>query len=122
MDKSVVLLGFQKDMQQLLKQSSIFILSSKNEGLPMVLLEAMSQGCACISFDCISGPKEIITHNESGLLIEDQNWEEMTTSLDKLISDEALRSQFSKSALKEAERFTPTVIVDKWEDLFKSLR
>lgn len=119
--KSVIFLGFQKDMKKLLQQSSVFILSSKNEGLPMVLLEAMSQGCACISFDCISGPREIITHNESGLLIEDQNWEEMAVSLNKLISDEALRNQFSKSALKEAERFTPTVIVDKWESLFKSL-
>lgn len=120
-DNTVVFLGFQKEMDKLLQSSSIFVLSSKFEGFGMVLTEAMSQGCACISFDCIAGPSEIITHDVSGLLVEDQNMEEMEIMLDQLIADENLRNRLSEGAVKEAERFTPKVIVDKWEGMFKTL-
>ena len=121
-NKSVIFSGFQKQLDILLQQSSIFILSSRYEGLPMVLLEAMSQGCSCIAFDVVSGPKEIITHNKSGLIVENQNLEEMEIMLDQLITDDNLRERLSKGALKEVERFTPKVIGDKWEDLFNSLK
>lgn len=120
-EKTVVFLGFQKEIDQLLQSSSIFVLSSKFEGFGMVLTEAMSQGCACISFNCIAGPNEIITHNKSGLLVEDQNMDEMEIMLDQLITDESLRKRLSQGAIKEVERFTTKVIVDKWERLFKTL-
>lgn len=121
-EKSVVFLGFQKDIDKLFKTSSIFVLSSKYEGFGMVLTEAMSQGCACISFDCVAGPSEIITHKRSGLLIENQNMEVMEEAIDQLISDESFRERLSQGGLKEVERFTPKVIVDKWVDLFKTLK
>ena len=59
-------------------KSEIYILTSRHEGLPMVLIEAMSQGMACIAYDCVSGPSEIISHGENGLLVSDQNKDEMT--------------------------------------------
>lgn len=120
-DNTVVFLGFQKEMDTLLRSSSIFVLSSKFEGFGMVLIEAMSQGCACISFNCIAGPNEIITHNKSGLLVEDQNIEEMEIMLDQLIADADLRNRLCEGAVKEVERFTSKVIVDKWEVLFNTL-
>ena len=121
-DQTVELLGFQKNLDKLMQEVSIFVLSSRHEGLPNILLEAMSQGAACIAFDCTTGPREIITDNKSGLLVENQNIEEMEKALIRMLSDESLRSKISKAGLKEAERFMPKVIVDKWEDLFKNLK
>lgn len=118
-EHSVEFLGFQSNLDQLLQQKAIFVLSSRYEGLPMILIEAMSQGASCIAFDCKTGPNEIIIHNESGILVEDQNMEEMEKSLVRLISDEALRNKLSEGGLKEAEKFSVDKIVDKWETLFK---
>lgn len=118
-EHTVEFLGFQSNLDQLLQQKSIFVLSSRWEGLPMILIEAMSQGASCIAFDCKTGPNEIITHNESGLLVENQNMEEMEQSLIRLMSDEALRNKLSEGGLKEAEKFSVDKIVDKWETLFK---
>lgn len=118
---SVEFLGFQKNLKKVLENKSIFILTSRFEGFGMVLLEAMSQGCAVISFDCIAGPREIISHNKSGLLVEDQNMQEMERSLIQLMSDENLRRKLSEGGLKEAERFSRDKIVDKWEKLFEEV-
>lgn len=121
-EHTVEFLGFQSNLDQLLQQKSIFVLSSRWEGLPMILIEAMSQGASCIAFDCKTGPNEIITHNESGLLVENQNMEEMEKALIRLMSDEQLRTQLAEGGLKEAERFTADKIVDKWEELFINIR
>lgn len=114
-------LGFQSAIAELMQQSSIFVLSSRNEGFGMVLLEAMSQGCACISFDCVAGPNEIITQNVSGVLVENQNLEKLEYSLSKVIKDEELRKFLSYNAIKEAESFLPEKIVHKWENMFLEL-
>lgn len=119
-ENTVIFLGFQEEIDKLLQFSSIFVLSSKYEGFGMVLTEAMSQGCACISYNCIAGPNEIITHNKSGLLVEDQNMEEMEIILGQLIADDDLRLRLSEGGLKEVERFTPKMIIDKWERLFNT--
>lgn len=120
-EDSIEFLGFQNNLNELLQQKAIFVLSSRWEGLPMILIEAISQGVATVAFDCKTGPNEIITHNESGLLVENQNMEEMEKALIRLMSDEQLRTQLAEGGLKEAERFTADKIVDKWERLFESV-
>lgn len=119
--QSVRFLGFQKDIHKLMKETSIFVLSSRGEGFAMVLAEAMSQGCACISFDCKAGPAEIITNNISGLLIKDQDLNEMKESLIKLIENESLRNNLSVHGRKEVKKFNSDIIVDKWEQIFQEL-
>lgn len=114
-------LGLQKDIDKLMQKSSIFVLTSRYEGFPMVLCEAMSQGCACISFDCISGPGEIISNNISGMLIRNQDFKEMEEQLNNLIENENLRNLLSKNALIEIERLSPNYIVDKWINVFNEL-
>jgi len=71
--ENVSILGEVREIRTLFRESSIFALTSKWEGLPMVLLEAMSQGLACIAFDCFTGPRELITDRRDGILVEDQN-------------------------------------------------
>lgn len=114
-------LGFQDNIQHFMKTSEIFILSSRYEGLPMVLLEAMSQGMACISYDCITGPSEIIQNNVNGLLIEDQNQDVMRKELKKLIKNDSLRVSLQQEAPNRLADFEISTIIKKWENLFKEI-
>lgn len=111
------LLGQVKDLDKKLRESSIFVLSSRYEGLPMVLLEAMSQGCTCISYDCKTGPREIISNNINGILVEDQNMDDMTLALSDLIENEDKRERLATEAIKSVDRFSVKNITDKWERL-----
>lgn len=115
---SVRLLGFKSDISKIMQESSVFVLTSRNEGFSMALLEAMSQGCACVSFDCNAGPNEIITQNVSGILVIDQDLQAMELALLKIIQDEELRNSISQNAVKEVERFSVEKIILKWENLF----
>ncbi len=112
------LIGQVKDLDKKFRESSIFVLSSREEGFGMVLIEAMSQGCACVSFDCKSGPREIITHNVDGILVEDQNKETMQEALSDLIENKEKREALGKQAIRSVHRFSVKNIADKWEMLF----
>lgn len=118
----VLFLGQIKNMTELLNKSSIFVLSSRWEGFPMVLIEAMSQGCTCISYDVVSGPREIINHNIDGIIVSNQNKEQMKKSLKDLMEDHSERKRLSECAIKSINRFSTKEIVDKWERLFVSLK
>jgi GalNAc-alpha-(1->4)-GalNAc-alpha-(1->3)-diNAcBac-PP-undecaprenol alpha-1,4-N-acetyl-D-galactosaminyltransferase len=111
------LLGRVKDLDKKLRESSIFVLSSRYEGFGMVLIEAMSQGCACISFDCTAGPREIINNDVDGILVEDQNMDDMTLALSDLIENEDKRERLATEAIKSVDRFSVKNITDKWERL-----
>ena len=118
---SVQLLGYRNDVCGLMYRSSVFVLASRQEGMPNCLIEAMSQGCACLSFDCIAGPREIITDGISGLLVADQNWQEMEMKLASVLGSAEMRERLATNALKEVERFSVERIVDKWENIFKNV-
>ncbi len=111
-------MGFIGNIGEVMRGSSIFVLSSRYEGLPMALVEAMSQGCACVSYDCTNGPREIIVDEKSGLLVADQNKEELKKALIRVIEDGQLRERLSREGRQEAKKFEPDAIADKWEELF----
>ena len=87
----------------------------------MTLLEAMSQGACCISYDCVSGPSDIITHQIDGLLISDQNKDAMTAELIKLMSDSELRKKLSYKAPSALDKFSIENIGNRWISLLESL-
>ncbi|MBP1841702.1 glycosyltransferase family 4 protein [Formosa algae] len=118
----VVFTGFVSNISELMQTSSIFVLSSRFEGLPMVLLEAMSQGMASIAYNCKTGPSDIITNNVNGLLIEDQNIEEMQTHLQRLIDNPSLRQSLAEEAIKSLETYHIDTIIEKYEHEFKKLQ
>lgn len=109
--------GYRSDIKELLLQTEIFVLSSRYEGLPMTLLEAMSQGVCCIAFDCISGPSDIITHGENGSLVENQNIDDMVLKLNQLISSPEKRKQFKLNAPKALDKFSIENVGHKWTEL-----
>jgi GalNAc-alpha-(1->4)-GalNAc-alpha-(1->3)-diNAcBac-PP-undecaprenol alpha-1,4-N-acetyl-D-galactosaminyltransferase len=114
--------GLQKDVKEVMRKSEILVLTSRWEGLPMVVIESMSQGLPCIAFDCYSGPRDIITHDFNGYLVEDQNSEAFEMALERLISNEAERERFAKNALSTSKDYLPNQIIPLWLNLFNSLK
>ena len=114
-------LGQVKNMTSLLQRSSIFILSSRWEGFPMVLIEAMSQGCACISYDLISGPREIITFDFDGVLVKNQDKTKMMKELTVLMENKEKQKYLAKNAIKSINRFSIEKITDRWEEIFNDV-
>ncbi len=96
----VIFLGKVSDIDGLLLKSKIFVLSSHNEGYPNALCEAMSAGLACISFDIVAGPKDIIVDAENGFLIPDNDLNEMAKKLHLLMVDNVLRVKLGDNAKK----------------------
>lgn len=117
----IIFTGFTENISELMCNSSIFILPSRFEGLPMVLLEAMSQGMACIAYDCVTGPSDIINNNENGLLIEDQNIEKMQLGLRKLIEYKELRETLANKGIKSLDKYDIDAIKNRYEMLFDQL-
>lgn len=118
----VEFLGFRSDVDQIMRSSEIYVLPSRYEGLPMVLIEAMSQGMACIAYNCKTGPSDIISNGYNGLLIEDQNKMALQDGLEELMADPLLRKNLGENALRSMDQFQIEAIVEKWEKLFKELK
>lgn len=118
LENRVHFIGFHKDIDKIMREHSIFCLSSIHEGFPNVLSEAMANGMACISFDIVTGPHEIIIDGLDGLIVEDQNVEAMSKGLEMLMRNRELRFSFGLHAIENIKRFNKNIIVDKWENLF----
>lgn len=121
MNKNTHLMGATKDIAEEFSKSSIFVLSSRFEGFGLVLAEAMSCGLPCISFDCPYGPRDIITDNEDGILVENGNIEALSKAIKHLIGDEKLRQSMGDKALINIARYESSNIMKHWQELFESL-
>jgi glycosyltransferase involved in cell wall biosynthesis len=100
-----------------LAAASMYALSSRREGFPMVLLEAMSKGLPVVSFDCPTGPREIVRSGENGLLVPHQDVDALAAAMIQMIEDEDLRRRCGAGALATAERYSIDVIGARWEEL-----
>lgn len=105
-----------------ISKSSIAVLPSRYEGFPNALLEAMSHGHAPIAFDCESGPSEIITHNENGLLIPQNDVVALAAAMQSLAHDNATRTRLAAAALFVNDRFSPERIFALWETVLHDCR
>lgn len=102
-------------------RADLFVLSSRFEGFPNALLEAMAAGCACLSFDCDTGPRDIITPGEDGLLVTAEDAAALRDGLDRLMSNEALRAAFAARAVSVRARFSPERIYAQWLTYLESV-
>ena len=118
---NIKLIGIRKDIFDFYKKASIFVLSSKKEGFPNALIEAMACGCACVAFDCPYGPSEIIENYKNGILVENQNEEKLKEAIELLIKDENLRKKLAKEAVKVKEKYSIEKIADGWENAIEEV-
>ncbi len=121
LQNNVMLMGVSNNMYDIYKDYSIFALTSYREGLPLVLLEAKANRLPIISFDCATGPSEIIQDNLDGYLIECYNKDEMANKICNMIEDRELRKRFSDNSIKNLDKFSKEIICKKWNNLIRSL-
>jgi glycosyltransferase involved in cell wall biosynthesis len=119
LDGHVTLAGPAHDLGAEMAQASIFALSSRWEGLPLVLLEAMSVGMAVVSFDCPTGPRAVVRDHENGLLIRPRKTANLAAGLNEMIEDEELRRHCSEGALATAREYAIDTIGPQWEELLE---
>lgn len=120
--KNIALMGHSKDIRKEMLLSSTFVLSSRFEGYPMVLGEAMECGLACVAFDCPNGPADLIEHNYNGLLVSNGCVESLVINLDKLMQDELLRIKLSKNAKNRIKNISLPIITKEWIHLIHQVR
>lgn len=101
--------------------SSIYVMSSRFEGFPLVLVEAMSCGLPCVSFDCPYGPREIISDGEDGFLVKNGDIKELSTQIQLLMSNADLRKSMGEKAIRNIARYNPKCIMEQWDILFKNI-
>jgi glycosyltransferase involved in cell wall biosynthesis len=116
---AVELPGWTDDPAQALANAQVFVLSSRYEGFPNALLEAMAMGLAPISFDCESGPREIIRHNVDGLLVPPQDVDALAAAIERLISNEAQRVEMASRAREVSDRFSESKFFAAWDRVFE---
>jgi glycosyltransferase involved in cell wall biosynthesis len=120
LEKSVKLISETKDIAQIYRQASLFLFTSRMEGFGMVLLEAMSFGIPCISYDCPSGPRDVVKDQENGYLIPNDNQEMFSDAVQRAVTlphEELLR--LGSGAFKTVKKWDNEKIVKKWEKVFR---
>ena len=101
--------------------AEIFAMSSRFEGFPNVLLEAMAYGLAVVSFDCETGPAEVIENGFDGLLLPAEDTQALADALAKLITDKPLRTELGARATLKAQQYSMPKIAARWDDVFDEL-
>jgi len=117
----VKFVGFQKEVDQFLSQSKIFAFTSLHEGFPNALLEAMATPLACVSFNCVAGPSDIIADGENGFLINVGDTEALTQRLQQLIDDEALRTRIEQNAASTKSKYAIDNVGKQYSDFFTEI-
>jgi GalNAc-alpha-(1->4)-GalNAc-alpha-(1->3)-diNAcBac-PP-undecaprenol alpha-1,4-N-acetyl-D-galactosaminyltransferase len=112
--KNVHILGFSKDIDSFYREASIFAFSSLYEGFPNALNEAMAHGLACVSYDCPTGPKDIIKDGYNGMLVDLGNKDSFQQKMNELMLSEKLREQFSDRAREIKEIYSLNKITDNY--------
>jgi glycosyltransferase involved in cell wall biosynthesis len=122
LNESVCLCGAKTDLVDVYTTSSIFCMTSLYEGFPNSLLEAMSSGCAVISYRTPSGPTEMLNGGQAGVLVRLNDIESLAAELKELMNNSDIRTEYSEKGRSYAlEQYSPAKILKKWDLLFEAL-
>ena len=115
------LLGFREDIENLYQRAALFVLSSRYEGFGLVLIEAMSQGCACAACDYNGRQREIITSAAEGIVCSPENIHELSIAIRRLIEDKKQRECIQKQGLERAKFYQIDAVIARWEILLNEV-
>lgn len=120
-ENSVDFLGYVSDMQSLYKNASIYCLSSRSEGFPMVLIEAMSQGCAPVATDFKGRTLEVVGDKMKDVLCKPEDVNSIANRLSLMIKDIGFRKEKQLCALERSKSYSIDNVIQKWYNLFSKL-
>ncbi len=121
-EKNVAFVGMVNNVAEHIEKASLFILASKQEGMPNALIEAMSLGLPCISTDCpCGGPKDLIISGENGLLVPVDDKDAMAEAMIKVLSDKEFADKIGQKAAEVQKKYDPKVANEKWEKYFERI-
>ena len=112
--RKVHFVGTQSNPFPYLAGAKFLTLSSRTEAFPMVLIEALALKCSVIATDCPTGPREIVRHNQNGLLVENENVDAFSEAIDTLYYDDVMRHRFEKNAISSIQHLSGDVIAEEW--------
>lgn len=117
LENNVKILPPQKEVENYYREASFFLLTSQSEGFGMVILEAMSFGLPCISYDCPAGPRDMITNNKNGFLVEYDNFAELEKLTVEIITNSKKMIEFGNRAFAESKKWDDENILEKWRKI-----
>lgn len=118
---SVVLPGLTPYLEREWSKASIGVMTSRSEGFPLVIAEAMAAGVPFVSYDCPNGPAAMISHGETGLLVPPDDVDGLAAALASLMRDDDRRREMGEAAAAGAERFRSPAIAASWLELYAAL-
>lgn len=109
--------GVTSDLRQRMRDGDLFVLSSRYEGFPNVLLEAMASGLPVVGFDCPYGPSEIVKDGENGVLVDPEDVDGLARAIDRLILNPELRAELSANAVGSLDSYRLGNVLEQWNNL-----
>lgn len=119
--KNIILHGLTDQILNKYNESQIFVMTSNGEGLPMVMIEALSQGLPIVAYDCYCGPSDILVNDIGGFLIEFGNEDQFIEKLEKMMVDEQLRLEKSQEAYEVSKKYSVEEIMPMWFKLLNEV-
>ncbi len=117
----VSLPGPARHLGEEMERAAVFALSSRSEGFPLILVEAMSKGLPVVSFDCRTGPRDIIEDHRNGLLVPAEDVDALAEGMLELVADEELRRRLGAEAARTAGDYTVDALGARWDALLDQL-
>ncbi len=118
---SARLMGYTEELPAEMAKAAFYVMSSRFEGFPMVLLEAMRCGLPIVSFDCPNGPRDLITHGKDGFLVPNGDVDALARAMIEMIELGDARRAFGEAAFAKSKQYEMPVIARRWEELLEEL-
>jgi len=115
LQNDIILKGSTNKVNEVLRNSKVSLLVSEQECFPMIILESFSVGTPVISFDCPTGPRNIIIDNKNGLLVENDNIDAFVSIFEKFSDDSSLQEELANNAFVSSEKYSIESIMKEWQ-------